>query len=200
MVYSRVVRAVHGEPFSPISMKWCTRFFVFGDVFCLNIQSTGAGLLGKPKNVKIGNGIISSGIALHCLVFVGFMYCSICFHRRFRAHLATTGDTTNIPWEPVLKMLFGTSVIILVRNIFRLAEYVMGKDGYLLANEWPVYVFDGVLMLIVMVVFFIWYPSQLQRGSTESMIELTSDEGDSEEQNRVEKPSSSMIPGFGHRH
>lgn len=51
----------------------------------------------------------------------------------------------------------------------------MGQDGYLLKNEWPTYVFDGALMLLVMIVFFIWYPSQLQTSVRESMIELTSD-------------------------
>ncbi|KAF2821500.1 RTA1-domain-containing protein [Ophiobolus disseminans] len=197
MVYSRLVRSVHGERFSPISMRWCTRFFVFGDFTCLNIQSTGAGLLGKPKNVKIGNAIISAGVGLHCVVFVGFMYCCVVFHSRFRAHLAASGERTNVPWEPILKMLYATSFIILARNIFRLAEYVMGKDGYLLVNEWPVYVFDGVLMLIVMAVFFVWYPDQLQRGRTESMIELTSDGGLSEEQDRAKKLSSSVMPGLG---
>jgi hypothetical protein len=191
MVYSRLVRAVHGERLSPVSMKWCTRFFVISDITCLNIQSTGAGLLAKPKNVPIGNAIISAGIGLHCVVFVGFMYCCVVFHRRFSKHLATTGETTGVPWEGVLKMLHGTSAVILARNIFRLAEYIMGKEGYLLVNEWPVYVFDGVLMLIVMVVFFIWYPDQLQRGRTESMMELTSD-GEASV-----KPDVSVMPGFG---
>jgi len=166
----------------------------------LNIQSTGAGLLGQPKNAKIGNAIISTGIALHCLVFVGFGYCCINFHTKFRAHLAMTGERTDVPWESIVKMLYATSLFVLARNIFRLAEYIMGKNGYLLVNEWPVYVFDGVLMLIVMAVFFFWYPDQLQRSSTETMVELTSDGGASEEQNRVDKPPRSVMPGFGRSH
>lgn len=98
-----------------------------------------------------------------------------------------SGDRTDIPWEPVLNMLYGTSVIIMVRNIYRLVEYIMGKGSYLFANEWPVYVLDGVLMLIVMLAYFIWYPNQLQKNNTESMIELTSDGGATVEQDRVRK-------------
>jgi hypothetical protein len=75
-------------------------------------------------------------------------------------------------------MLYGTSVIISIRNIFRLVEFITGHDSYLFLNEWPVYVFDGVLMLLVMVGFYIWYPPQLQveEIGTESMLELTSED------------------------
>lgn len=197
MVYSRLVRAAHADRFSPISLKWCTRIFVFGDFSCLNIQSTGAGLTAKPKNAKIGEAIISTGIALHCLVFVGFIYCCACFHARFNKHLKAGGEGTAVPWKRILKMLYITSALILIRNVFRLAEYIMGRDGYLLVNEWPVYVFDGVLMLIVMASFLIWYPDQLQRGRIESIIELTSEEGNSQQRVRGGKTAGSVMPGFG---
>jgi hypothetical protein len=181
MVYARVVRAVQGERYSPISLRWCTRFFVLGDWFCLNVQSSGAGLIANPKHTRIGDGIIVAGLGMQCLMFIGFMWCCICFHMRFRA----SGEGKNdVPWESMLWMLYTSSVLILVRNAFRLVEYVLGKDSYLFKNEWPTYVFDGALMLVVMVVFFVWYPSQLQRGSTESMIELTSEGGVEEEQQR----------------
>ena len=50
----------------------------------------------------------------------------------------------------------------------------MGQHGFLLENEWPLYVFDGALMILVMVGFFVWFPAQLQPSSRESMVELTS--------------------------
>ena len=89
-------------------------------------------------------------------------------------------------------MLYGTSVIISIRNIFRHqqmarlvqapsqvgVEFIAGHDSYLFLNEWPVYVFDGALMLLVMISFYIWYPFQLQNEEigTESMIELTNED------------------------
>lgn len=115
------------------------------------------------------------------------MYCCILFHKKFRAHLKTVDETIDVPWESVLNMLYGTSIIISVRNIFRLVEFIAGHDSYLFKNEWPVYVFDGVLMLITMVVFFIWYPPQLQTNSSDSMIELTSDPNHEIERGRMQK-------------
>ena len=175
MVYSRVVRAVHGERFSLLSPKWCTRIFVAGDLLCLNIQSAGAGFLPRPKLVSIGNGIIVTGLGLQVLIFAGFMWCCILFHRKFARHLRSTGHTVDVQWESVLWMLYGTSVVISIRNIFRLVEFVAGHDSYLFENEWPAYVFDGGLMLIVMVVFYIWYPPQLDTSTTDSMVELRSE-------------------------
>ncbi|KAF1829543.1 RTA1-domain-containing protein [Decorospora gaudefroyi] len=178
MVYSRIVRAVHGERFSIVSPRWCTRIFVAGDLLCLNIQSTGAGFLPKPKPklVQIGNAIIITGLVLQVVVFTGFMWCCVLFHRKFRADVAATRRAGEIPWESVLYMLYGTSVVISIRNVFRLVEFITGHGGYLFLNEWPVYVFDGVLMLIVMLVFYIWYPPQLQLDGTESMIELSGED------------------------
>ena len=57
----------------------------------------------------------------------------------------------------------------------------MGQNGYLLDSEWPTYVFDGALMLLVMIVFFIWYPSHLRPRARDSMVELTVNGGSSAE-------------------
>lgn len=40
-------------------------------------------------------------------------------------------------------MLYATSGLIMLRNIFRVVEYAMGQEAYLLSNEWCVYIFDG---------------------------------------------------------
>ncbi|KAH8690994.1 RTA1 like protein-domain-containing protein [Phaeosphaeriaceae sp. PMI808] len=190
MVYSRVVRAVQGEHFSLFSPRWSTRIFVVSDLICLNIQSTGGGLLANPENVKIGDAIIVSGLGLQCLIFIGFMYCCIRFHIQFRAHLVSLARPTEITWEPILYMLYSTSILILVRNIYRLVEYVMGKGSYLFMHEWTVYIFDGVLMLIVMLVYLVWYPDRLQERGTNSMMELTGGNDISDDQDDTQKPPS----------
>jgi len=168
MVYSRVVRSVHGEAFSLMPPRWTTRIFVIGDLTCLNIQGAGAGLLFKPKTVQIGNWIVTGGLALQLALFVGFIWCCVTFQRRFRAHVKRTGVTIDVPWRTSLYMLYGTSLAIMVRNVFRVIEFVGGQDNYLFTNEWATYVFDAVPMLFVMVGFFIWYPSQLRIGREDS--------------------------------
>lgn len=60
-------------------------------------------------------------------------------------------------------MLYATSALILIRCIFRIIEYAMGSEGYLLAHEWPLYIFDALLMVATMAIFYVWYPSQIQQ-------------------------------------
>lgn len=175
MIYSRIVRSVRRPLLSPVSPIWCTRLFVFGDIMCLNIQSTGGGLTAStnPNVIKIGEHIVVAGLGLQIAIFISFVACCVCFHVRFSRYIHAEHVTIHVPWEAMLNMLYAVSVIISIRNVFRLVEYVMGKGSYLFANEWPVYVFDGALMLLVMVALYVWYPDQLVVNRTESMVELT---------------------------
>lgn len=71
-------------------------------------------------------------------------------------------EVSSVLWEGLIWVLYKTSALISVKNVFRLGEYFSGKDGYLLTVEWPVYVFDRALMAIKMGVSLVWYPSKLQ--------------------------------------
>lgn len=181
MVYSRIVRSVNGARFSLVSPRLFTRIFVLGDWVCLNIQSTGGGLTANEEHVHIGDAIVVAGLGLQILIFVGFLYCCVSFHIRFKKHLRESGEQVQVPWEGVVNMLYANSLLISVRNLFRLVEYVMGKGSYLFAHEWPTYVFDGALMAVVMLGFAVRYPDLLARRKTESMIELRSDDRGVEE-------------------
>lgn len=187
MVYARVVRSLEGERFSMIPCVWTTRAFVLGDIICLNIQSTGAGLTPNARLAKIGDAIIIAGLALQVLMFTAFLACCLVFHVRFRADEQRTKSTSDLPWVSCLGMLYVTSLLIQVRNIFRMVEYAMGTDGYLFRNEWPSYTFDGILMLLVMICFVVWHPTHFQATSNRS-IEL----GDSTIQLPSQRGASDM--------
>ena len=68
----------------------------------------------------------------------------------------------NVPWRQGLRMLYACSALIIVRSTFRIAEYIMGPDGYLLSHEWPMYTFDATLMFGAQVVYFLWFPDKFQ--------------------------------------
>lgn len=177
MVYSRVVRAPQAQEFSFISPRWTTIIFVIGDLVTLNVQSGGAGMLADDDRAATGNKIVIAGLILQVILFIGFIICCLVFHLRYKAHLAENDVVSDVAWRSCLHMLYWTSMMVLVRNVFRVVEYAMDKEGYLQQYEWPTLVFDSVLMLLVMIAFYIWYPSNLQPKSRESMVELMSNEG-----------------------
>lgn len=66
--------------------------------------------------------------------------------------------------------LHSSSILVLVRSVIRVVEYIQGTDGYLMNNEVFIYVFDGLLMFVLMIIFVIIHPSEvnylLGRGKT----------------------------------
>jgi hypothetical protein len=52
-------------------------------------------------------------------------------------------------------------MLIMVRSVFRLAEYLQGNNGYLLHHEIFLYIFDAVLIFVAVLVFNICHPSEI---------------------------------------
>lgn len=74
-------------------------------------------------------------------------------------------------------MLYVGSLLIMVRSIFRVVEYLMGNNGFLLRHEYLVYIFDATLMFLVMVLFLWIHPSQLRSSLSSEEASYTLDIG-----------------------
>jgi hypothetical protein len=83
-------------------------------------------------------------------------------------------DLDALPWKRHIYALYGGSALIMVRSIFRVIEYLQGNDGYLLKHEVFLYVFDAVLMLLVMVLFNWIHPSEVTEATQKRKTEGTS--------------------------
>jgi hypothetical protein len=59
--------------------------------------------------------------------------------------------------------LYAISLMIMIRSIYRLAEYVQGTEGYLSSHEWTLYVFDSVPMLLSSILMMAEFPNTLQQ-------------------------------------
>lgn len=162
MVLSRVARSVHGERHLVIPPRWLTRVFVLGDVFSFLVQSSGGGLMASSSFSRTtAQNIILAGLIIQIVLFGLFAVTTVLFHLRMRRWPSAASAAGSVPWQRILLMLYAASVLIMVRSVFRVVEYVMGKDGYLLTHEWTLYVFDALLMVLTMGVFVWWYPGRL---------------------------------------
>ncbi|KAF3184181.1 hypothetical protein EYR41_006785 [Orbilia oligospora] len=179
MVLRRLICSIKGERFSIVPAKWLTWIFVAGDVIALSIQGNAVGLTFKENTQKIGEWIITAGLIVQILIFGFFIIVCSIFHVRMNKDVSEnprSGPHLTIPWRAGLKMLYACSALIMVRSVFRVIEYVMGVDAYLLANEWPWYIFDAVLMLVTQVIFVVWFPDQFRPEEI-----VLKSEGDSED-------------------
>ncbi|KAM0327060.1 hypothetical protein ACHAQA_006183 [Verticillium albo-atrum] len=197
MTLGRIMRGLgpRAEACSIIRVKWLTTLFVVGDVFAFFIQGGGAGLLASADNKDMGNNIVIAGLFVQIAFFGLFVVASIIFDVRYRRGVeggfsVLSGSTAQLhdgavqssappfDWKKLMLMLYSTSGLILVRCVFRIIEYIMGPDAYLLTNEWPIYVFDLTLMVITMAIFYVWYPSMIKPYSGVSepgSVEMVSD-------------------------
>ncbi|KAI2766214.1 hypothetical protein DTO012A8_8563 [Penicillium roqueforti] len=161
MVLGRIITAVKGERHSLIPVRWLTKLFVTGDVLSFLIQGGAAGMMISSDLASIGNKLVILGLIVQ-VAFLGFFIVSmVMFQVRIHRHPTHEVFSEDLRWKWHLNTLYLVSLLIMVRSIFRVAEYIMGNDGYLLQNEWPAYVFDATLMWIVMVTFGVRFPSEV---------------------------------------
>lgn len=158
MVLGRIILAARAETLSPIRLKWLTKLFVTGDVVCFLVQAGGGGIMSVAKTqseLKLGEHVILGGLILQILVFVIFVHVAIVWHVRMSG--AQRYQPQMFPWRKYLIILYVNSAMIATRNIVRCAEFGAGANGYLLRHEWTTYVFDALLMVVVLVNSLFWY-------------------------------------------
>lgn len=97
--------------------------------------------------------IILAGLAIQIVLFGLFCVTAVVFHVRMRNWPSAESVKAGVTWQRTLGMLYGSSGLIMVRSVFRVIEYALGRDGYPLQNEWTLYVFDALLMVLTMAVF-----------------------------------------------
>jgi RTA1 like protein len=172
MVLGRIITLVHGQRHAIIPLRFLTKIFVAGDCLAFLIQMTGAGIQagGTLQLLHLGGDLIVVGLFFQIFMFGFFIITATMFDVRYTRYGAK--EITSIPWRSHLVVLYSCSGIILVRSIFRVIEYLMGNDGWIVRHEIMLYVFDALLMLSVVLLIYIKHPGSLvfnRETSTESL-------------------------------
>jgi hypothetical protein len=169
MILGRLIRALHAEHLSFIPVKWLTKIFVSGDVVALLLQAGGGGIQagGTLDLYEVGEKVIIVGLFVQIAIFSVFMATAVTVHRRIIATPTSAAERGSVPWRKHLWVMYATSLLILVRSVFRVIEYIQGNDGYLISHEVFLYIFDAVLMAGVMAIFAYYYIGDLEKGKSD---------------------------------
>ncbi|KAH7150275.1 RTA1 like protein-domain-containing protein [Dactylonectria estremocensis] len=167
MILARLIGAINGEPLSIIPVRWMTKIFVTGDVISFFLQGGGGGIQagGTLDLYNLGEKIIIVGLFVQIVIFSFFMGTTIAFHVKVAKRPTSAAVSNAIAWQRHLYVLYTTSILILVRSIFRVIEYLQGNGGYLISHEAYLYIFDAFLMAAVMAIFAVWYIGDLKHHS-----------------------------------
>ncbi|KAJ4316060.1 hypothetical protein N0V84_008059 [Fusarium piperis] len=170
MELGRIVLMVDGERHVLIPLKWMTKIFVTGDVLSFFLQGGGGGYqaAGSLEALNSGAKVIIVGLFVQLICFGVFIIIAVGFDMSIRQPPA--GRSHVVPWKKHMMVLYIGSMLIMVRSVFRAVEYLQGFDGYLLKHEVYLYIFDAVLMFLVMVLFNWIHPAEItailaQRGN-----------------------------------
>ncbi|KAE8337175.1 hypothetical protein BDV24DRAFT_167586 [Aspergillus arachidicola] len=169
MTLGRLIRYLDAEALSIVPIRWLTLIFVIGDVVAFLMQAAGGGIMasGTLSAMNTGETITIVGLAVQLAFFSVFIVTSTIFHWRIyqnpteRSLIKDQPKWTETTWVTIMGVLYVSSVLILVRSIFRLIEYAQGNAGYLISHEAFMYVFDSMLMFLTMVVMSFYHPSKL---------------------------------------
>ena len=108
----------------------------------------------------MGTNLIIAGLFVQLFFFGCFI--AVAVHFDVIMHKVPTARVlSSVPWHKHLIALYAGSILIMIRSIFRVVEYLQGFSGYLLSHEVYLYIFDAVLMLLVLVLFNVIHPSEV---------------------------------------
>ncbi|KOS38622.1 hypothetical protein ACN38_g10556 [Penicillium nordicum] len=168
MLLGRIILVLQAESHSILKKKWLTKIFVTGDVMSFLLQGAGGGIQssGSLDSMKTGEHIIIVGLFVQIIFFGFFIVVAGLFDWKLRKYPIPRCFDREIPWRKHLNILYATSLLILVRSLFRLVEYIQGNAGYLLRHEVYLYIFDSLLIIMAMIIFNIVHPSEVTRFLT----------------------------------
>lgn len=112
-------------------------------------------------NPSMGENIIIGGLFVQIIFFGFFAISAVIFQIRLsKAPTARSIELSSL-WHRHMIALYVASVLILIRSIVRVVEYIQGYDGYLMKTEAFIYVFDALLMFVTMLVLQYAHPSEV---------------------------------------
>ncbi|TVY64945.1 Protein RTA1 [Fusarium oxysporum f. sp. cubense] len=161
MTLRRIILLTGHPELSLVRPQWLTKLFVLGDVTAFLVQAYGVSQLTSddPDKVDTGRIVMVIGLWIQIVFFTFFIITALLFWRRM-SRLSTKSSKAT-PWKKHLLVLLIASLLILVRCLYRVIEYMQGPDGSIISNETYVYVFDAVPMFIMMITFHYYHPSEV---------------------------------------
>ncbi|CAI4863786.1 CQS_1a_G0057270.mRNA.1.CDS.1 [Saccharomyces cerevisiae] len=152
MIFGRLLQILRCQSLMLVSARFGTTFFVIGDVFSFFLQAAGGGLMSQQGSTKTGSTLVTIGLFIQIAFFGFFIVNEI----RFTLNVKTRCqfyESMSKKWVFVNGTLLLSSILIMLRSIVRVIEFIQGFDGYIISHECFIYIFDAVPMLFVIIAF-----------------------------------------------
>jgi len=158
---------VFGAETSRIPPKAYTYIFVTCDFISLSLQGAGGGIASTlsqdNKDPASGNNIMLAGLGFQVFTLVLFML--LCAEYAYRVKTTTQNfDTTHAKlrssrkFRAFLIALSLSTILILIRSIYRVVEMAQGWEGDLIKDQTLFFVLEGVMVIAAVIVLNVFHP------------------------------------------
>ncbi|KAL1841473.1 hypothetical protein VTJ49DRAFT_7028 [Mycothermus thermophilus] len=138
--------------------RFISRVFIVCDTVAFLVQCSGSAIATVNDwfgpQAQVGVWVLVGGLAFQLVAVMTFLG----FLGRFQRIVGKAGILDGQAWGKVVWAVWVSSVLIVVRCIYRLVEFAEGIEGYSFTHEWVFYVFETVPVLIAIGVFCLWHP------------------------------------------
>lgn len=118
-------------------------------------------MVKDETSADTGEKIIVGGLFVQIIFFAFFVLTAAVFEVRMARQRVPVSLELQSIWRRHMMALCFTSVLILIRSVVRVVEYLMGYDSYMMKQEVFIYVFDALLMFIVVFTLNWIHPSEI---------------------------------------
>ncbi|KAK6462374.1 RTA1 like protein-domain-containing protein [Scheffersomyces coipomensis] len=154
MYFGELIKTLKIHKLSIIDPKYLTKIFVGGDIVSFLLQGNGAGLFVSSNKtlVLVGRIMVIAGLVVNILFFGLFCVTQvIVYYRIYRSTNKVCMTGSQFPsritnWKTCGGILSFVSIMIMVRSVYRVVEYVQGNNGSITRNQELLYLLDSTMM------------------------------------------------------
>ncbi len=165
MLFGRMVRLLRSAEYSFIPLKFLSPIFVTGDVISIFVQSSGGGLSASGN--ELGSKIILCGLFVQIITFSIFMI----LETRYVFMMTKNPTDTAIEmryhpnklnnWHHLNWIMIVSCILIMIRSIYKVIEYIQGNTGYFMRYEAYTFIFDCIPIIFCCSLYAIFAPVEV---------------------------------------
>ncbi|KAM0228730.1 hypothetical protein ACHAPO_010480 [Fusarium lateritium] len=177
MLLGRFIKYLEGDKYALIKPRWLTKIFLLGDITSIALQAFDGGKSNKSDAPQLTwtttEDAVVAGLIVQLVFFTMFVVVTVCFHYRFAKNSLVQPPN----WHNFMMAIYFACMLILIRSIYRMVEYIQGPDAELQSKEVYVYALDAIPMAILTTIFHVIHPSSympvLEKSLSKTESEVT---------------------------
>ncbi|KAN0063665.1 hypothetical protein ACQY0O_003714 [Thecaphora frezii] len=150
------------SPYSFLPPLKVSRIFVWSDCITFILQCSAGGLMAIQSQTlqNVGNYIFLFAVIVQAISYGLFWALAFVAHRRLSGE-ANSSHQFHATLKTLFICLYFSSFFIMVRSIYRIAEFATGHDGYLITHETFLFILDAAPLILAIGIWAVRWPLRL---------------------------------------